>query len=401
MSTQLNVLFMALASRANKNGEAPVYCRLTLNQRQQRFMVGCTVSMSIWDQTKQRATGRSPKATAVNQLIVSVQQKIHLAEAAVLKQGDAFEVEDIIAHEQGKDQRGCRTLMQLYSYRFKQMEKLKGKDYTQSTLDKFLQLAEVVRLYIKATYDAVDIPLSKVNTVFITNLELYLKTDRSMKQITLNKVIQKLKSVMKMAYEYNWINTNPFPGHKFKHDSIDVVYLTVSELQLLETHVFSQDRLNRVRYIFLFSVYTGLHYIDAMNLTQGNIIKGVDGKDWIKYCRQKTGKWIYIPLLSKAKELMKRFRTELKDSEYLVPRMSNQKLNSYIKEIGEIAGIETPLTHKVARKTFGSVLLYHNVPMKVVSELMGHSSVLITEKHYAKVELKKLGEVISQVDLKL
>jgi site-specific recombinase XerD len=73
-------------------------------------------------------------------------------------------------------------------------------------------------------------------------------------------------------------------------------------------------------------------------------------------------------------------------------------MNSYLKEVAEVCGINKPLTHKIARKTFGSILLYYDVPMKVVSELMGHSSVIITEQHYAQVELKRLGHAMTRVD---
>ena len=69
-------------------------------------------------------------------------------------------------------------------------------------------------------------------------------------------------------------------------------------------------------------------------------------------------------------------------------------LGAYLKEIGDLLNIDVPLTHKIARKTFGSILLYHNVPIKVVSELMGHSSTLITERHYAKLDTRKLGEAM-------
>lgn len=401
MATQLNVLFMALESRTNAKGETPVYCRLTLNQRQQRFMIGCSVPINIWEQDKQKAKGKSEKAISVNQHIKNILQKVQGAETKLLKQGESFEVEDIIAQIQGKDKAACRTLLQLYTYRFKQMEKLKGKEYAPSSLSKYSQLANAVKNFLQDTYHADDVPLSKVNSVFITNLELYLKTEKSMKQVSVNKVLQKLKSIMKMAVDYNWIAANPFPGHSFKHEKPDVIYLTVDELEKLQNYQFAQPRLNRVRDIFLFSVYTGLHYIDAMSLTHDNIIKGVDGKEWIKYNRQKTGKWIHIPLLNKAKYLLQQFQTEMHNSNYLVPRISNQKINSYLKEVADIANLSIPLTHKVARKTFGSVLLYLNVPMKVVSELMGHSTVLITERHYAQVELKKLGEIMSSVDSQL
>jgi len=241
-----------------------------------------------------------------------------------------------------------------------------------------------------------------LNIGFLLNLETFLKIDRGLKLITINKTIEILKSVITMAIYNGWMAANPFPRHRFKYDRIGVIYLTVDELEQLEYYSFAQPRLSRVRDIFLFSVYTGLHYIDAMNLTKDNIIKGVDGKEWIKYLRQKTDKWIHVPLLNKAKDLIIKFRAENEQSAKfaanIVPRISNQKINSYLKEVGELCSINNTLTHKVARKTFGSVLLYYDIPMKVVSELMGHSSVVVTEKHYAQIEMKRLGEAMTSVD---
>lgn len=177
-----------------------------------------------------------------------------------------------------------------------------------------------------------------------------------------------------------------------------MIYLTIDELEKLEKYKFVQQRFDLVRDLFLFSVYTGLHYSDAMSLQQTNIIKGIDDKDWIVYTRQKTGVEIHIPILGKIRQLICKFKDTSKEGGYLLPKFSNQKINSYLKEIADIVGIDKPLSHKIARKTFGSVLLYYNVPMKVVSKLMGHSSVLITEKHYADVELRKLGNEMNRVN---
>jgi len=361
--------------------------------------------MKLWDQTKQRAKGSSSQAQSVNQQISNMSSKIYKAEAEMLKQGESFEVEDILIQVQGKANTGCRTLMQLYQHRYKQMKKLEGIDFKTSTLIKYTQMRNAVLDFIRHAYGTDDVLLSKVNIIFLQNLEAYLKTERGNKAVTANKVIQKLKSVVQIAIDNGWISTNPFPGHRFKHERIEVVYLTVEELERLEHYEFAQLRLRRVRDIFLFSVYTGLHYTDAMSLTATNIQIGMNGKEWIKYLRAKTNKWIYIPLLSKAKNLLMKFDEERDQSHqtstHLVPRISNQKVNSYLKEISAVCNINKPLMHKVARKTFGSILLYYDVPMKVVSELMGHSSVTITEKHYAQVELKKLGEEMSGVDATL
>jgi integrase/recombinase XerD len=401
MSTQISILFMAIASRANANGELPVYCRLTLAKRQRRFMIGCTIPLNMWDQAKQRARGTTAKAIAVNTNIHSISKQIFKAESELLKQGEPFEVEEIMLLVQGKERSTYKTLNQLYEYRFKQMKKLEGIDYAKSTIRKFVELAATVKCFVQQEFNAEDIALSKINNQFIHRLEAWLKTERNMKQVSANKVIQKLKSVVSRAVDYGWLASNPFPGHRFKHERISVVYLTIDELEQLENYSFAQQRLVRVRDIFLFSVYTGLHYLDAMSLTRSNIIKGVDGKEWIKYLRQKTGKWIHIPLLQKAKNLIEKYSTENSQSGYLVPRISNQKMNSYLKEVADIAGIKVNLTHKIARKTFGSLLLYYDVPMKVVSELLGHSSVVITERHYAQVELKKIGGEMSKVDVVL
>ncbi len=230
---------MALSSRSNSNGETPLYCRLTYKQRQKRFMIGCTVLSSMWDQPKQKAKGKSSKAETVNQQINKVVQEIYKAEAGFIKQGEPFEVEDIVIRVQGREKSACRTLMQLYQYRFKQMKKLEGIDYKASSLQKFLEMAAAVRYFLMDMYGTEDIPLSKLNIMFIQNLESYLKTDRAMRLITVNKVIQKLKSVTNMAMDNGWMSINPFPGHRFKHDRLNVVYLTVDELDQLENFDFA------------------------------------------------------------------------------------------------------------------------------------------------------------------
>ncbi|MFT4802365.1 MAG: integrase/recombinase XerD, partial [Flavobacteriaceae bacterium] len=75
--------------------------------------------------------------------------------------------------------------------------------------------------------------------------------------------------------------------------------------------------------------------------------------------------------------------------------ISNQKFNSYLKEISAILGIEKNLTHHIARKTFATtVLLFNNIPMEIVSELLGHSNMNITQSHYGKIVQKKVSDAI-------
>ena len=87
---------------------------------------------------------------------------------------------------------------------------------------------------------------------------------------------------------------------------------------------------------------------------------------------------------------------------HVLPAISNQKMNSYLKEITEIVGINKKLTHHTARKTFATtILLYNDVPIEIVSKLLGHSSIAVTQKHYAKVVNKKVSACISSLERKL
>ena len=82
--------------------------------------------------------------------------------------------------------------------------------------------------------------------------------------------------------------------------------------------------------------------------------------------------------------------------------ISKQKFNSYLKEIALVVGINKRVTHHTARKTFAStVLLYNDVPMEVVSELLGHSSIKITQSHYAKVVQRKVSDEMKYLHSKL
>jgi integrase len=169
-----------------------------------------------------------------------------------------------------------------------------------------------------------------------------------------------------------------------------IIYLTDEELKQLEKHSFSQPRLQQVKDLFIFCCYTGLAYAEMSSLTTKNIEIGFDGNEWIQMIRKKTNRKISVPLLPKAKEILEKYNNEL-------PRISNQKFNSYLKEISALLSIDKKLTHHIARKTFATtVLLFNNVPMEIVSELLGHSNMNITMSHYGKVVQKKVSDAIHE-----
>ena len=125
-----------------------------------------------------------------------------------------------------------------------------------------------------------------------------------------------------------------------------------------------------------------------------NISLGIDGDKWIFKNRQKTETASKIPLLPVAQEIINKYAEHpvCKNENRLLPILSNQKMNAYLKEIVDVCEIEKELTFHIARHTFATtVTLTNGVPIESVSKMLGHKN-LRTTQHYAKVLDKKVGE---------
>jgi integrase len=142
-----------------------------------------------------------------------------------------------------------------------------------------------------------------------------------------------------------------------------------------------------------------MSYIDVKHLTKDNLIKGVNGKDWIYSRRVKSQEPIKVPLLEKARGILYAYENPI--SEFLLPVYSNQKTNSYLKEIADLCKIPKKLSFHVARHTFATtVTLSNGVPIETVSKLLGHSK-LSTTQIYARVLDQKIGDDMDLLQDKL
>ncbi len=195
------------------------------------------------------------------------------------------------------------------------------------------------------------------------------------------------------------VGKNPFSRFQLRFDKYDRQYLSQRELELIENTYFKSERLERIKDIFIFSCYTGLSYIDVKQLTVHQIVKGIDNNYWIYTKREKTNETVKVPILPKALDIVEKYKT-ISDgigSELLLPLYSNQKTNSYLKEIAKACGIRKNITFHVARHTFATtVLLSNGVPIETVSKLLGHTK-LSTTQIYARVLEHKISEDIQNL----
>jgi integrase len=146
--------------------------------------------------------------------------------------------------------------------------------------------------------------------------------------------------------------------------------------------------------MFLLSCFTGLAYIDVFNLSKANIVIGIDGEKWISTHRQKTESASKIPILPLTQIIIDKYENHPQciNKDKLLPILSNQKMNAYLKEIADICKINKELTFHIARHTFATtVTLTNGVPIESVSKMLGHKN-LRTTQHYAKVLDRKVSE---------
>ena len=158
------------------------------------------------------------------------------------------------------------------------------------------------------------------------------------------------------------------------------------------------ERLEHVRDLFVFSCFCGLAYSDVANLRQENIQKSFDGNLWIITKRQKTNTDVNVPLLDIPKMILKKYKGKLPDGKIL-PVISNQKLNAYLKEIADICGIKKNLTFHLARHTYATLQLAAGTDLYTISKMLTHSNVGTTQV-YADVVNDLKRKASEQITLK-
>ena len=395
----LSVLFYLNKAKTNQRGICPLYCRITFRKKRKQFSTGFFVNPSNWNSKKQMVKEQNETSGSINAQLSLISQKIQNAYLFLQVQNLEFNVDDIFDKYLNKKIKKEDNVISYFKRYLVAQSKLINKDIKPVTWKKFEYVCNHVASFIFFKYHKKDFPLDKLNQQFLTDFEYYLKTEKDQKQVTVNKVIQRFRKPIKLAVSEGCLDQDPFVSHKPNRTKKEVVFLSMEELDLLEKYHFEQSRLELVRDLFIFCCYTGLAYLEMTNLKKEHLIKGFDGNQWIQMKREKTSKLISVPLLPKAKFLMNKYESI---SDYVLPKFSNQKINSYLKEIAGIVGINKTITHHTARKTFAStVLLYNDVPMEIVSELLGHSNMKITQEYYGKIVQKSIGKEMERLSKKL
>lgn len=391
--------FYLAREKKTLNGLIPIYCRVLVDRKKAEISTRLQLKdISDWDDEFQRVRQNS----TMNNTLTKVEGDLHKIHEQLRFNGKPISagiIKDIFL---GRD--GNSPPLIDYIDKYYREYILANSALSEATVKNYRATIAHIKAYLEQSKQK-RISLRQLNDVFIRNLDKYMLTDaraktssQKLKKNTVNKYHTKFKAIINGAINEGLLERSPYANMKIKMEPTSRTFLTKPELERIEKSSLSGNKsLIKVRDVFMFSVYTGLRFTDAINLKEENI--EFDGKkEWIVFQQKKTKEFTRIPMLEKAKEIYGKYREEQAVTGYILPRISNQKVNVYLKVIAEITGIKKPITHHVARHTNATtIFLANGAPLEVVSKQLGHSSIKSTQV-YAKITNEMLSKAADKID---
>ncbi len=397
------VHFIARPVKATPS-DALIYVRICVAKKRLELSLKKNVPLQHWDVkagcikgNKKLMESLNPYLSDVRYQLMECVRALHLEKKKVTPQA----IKSLFLGEEESNY----TLCGLIRYHNENMKTILAP----GTLKNYFTTERYLKAFLEKKHRVKDIPLTDLNFQFITEFEIFLRKSTPLMEsnpLTNNGVMkhmERLRKMVTLAAKMEWIPKDPFQRYSLRFQKVDKAFLTPSELLLVESTELPVHKLHMARDLFVFSCYTGLAYIDLMNLHPAHICIGMDGGHWIKTSRQKTETTVNVPLLPQAKTVVEKYKNDPRAAVRgkVFPTLSNQKMNAYLKEIAGHCKIAKPFSFQTARHTFATTITLSNgVPIETVSKMLGHTK-LSTTQIYARVLEKKVSDDMQQLEKRL
>lgn len=399
MKSTCKILFYLRRERVNKDGKAPIFCRITASGQVVRFNITLSCRPDMWNSDFARASGRGQEATEINQALENYHASLLKIYRQILERDNYVTAEKIRDSFLGFSKDNI-TLLTIFDDIIAETESLIGISKSAATLQKYKVTRSHICNFMATKYRIKDINIKEIKYQFVSDFDTYLRTVGKCGANTTAKFLQFFKRAVIIAMRNGWIIGDPFANYKISIAKVDRGYLTDDELKRIIKKEFATERLSQVRDIFIFACYTGLSYIDAKQLTYDNIVVGFNDKPWIKSKREKTDTNVNVPLMNIPLAIIEKYRDK-QPHNLVLPVLSNQKMNAYLKEIADLCGVTKNMSFHLARHTFATtVTLGKGVPIESVSKMLGHTNIQTTQI-YARITNEKIGNDMDVLSAKL
>ncbi len=398
MKTNFKVSYYLRSNYENKEGKSPIMLRIYLGGEMANL--GSTklfVDKSKWSNKTSRMIGRTAEALSINASIDALTTTL-MQIYRKYETSDELSVDFIKSVFFGNDKE-FTTFLPVFDKYLESITLQVGKTLTKGTLYKYRVVRQNFQDFLQEKYHRKDLGLNEMTSAIIQDFQLYLTSVVGGVHNTTTKKLRNLKTVINYARNRGLITHDPFANYKLHYELVDRGYLTEEEVLRIMKKRFEIERLELVRNIFIFSCFTGLAYIDVYNLTYDKIVT-MEGRQWLISNRYKTGIDSNVLLLDIPLSIIKKYDDKDRKDNKVFPMMSNQRINSYLKEIADLCGIKKNLTFHLARHTFATMSISKGVPMESVSKMLGHTNIRVTQI-YARITNKKVEHDMELLSKKL
>jgi integrase len=391
--TTFALYFYINGARIRRNGECPLYARISINSKRLTIYTKRNIKLELWDAGKGMAIGNSKEAREFNSFVEVYRAMVYNKYTKLLAEFEEVTLELMSDAIQGTGSSQSKTLCDIWEEQVKVLKALIGKDSSYGNYQKYATDLKYMRQFLQEEYKIDDIPIKLVNRQLVVKFDIFLKTKKQCSYNTATKYLQIFKRIVMIGIRNGWSKINPFDDFKLGFKEVDRPYLTEDELRRIMELEILIPRLEVVRDLFIFACFSGLSYSDILKLKGSELERDPKGVLWIKTRRQKTKVTAQIPLLQIPTAIIDKYcdLSVITAEQKVLPVMSNQKLNSYLKELQMSAKIEKLLTFHVARHTFATtVTMLNGVPIESVARMLGHKNIKTTQ-HYARIVDSKIG----------
>lgn len=394
-----SVVFFCKKTKITRKGKAPVYVRITTRGQSTEIYTQCQIEPEKWNQKAERSLCRDKISVQINDILASYRANILAAYDQLIKESkepNCFVIKQRLVNPYENTK---LFLAELGKYCEKRQTEV-GVRITQLTANKYHRLLRYLREYTQTQYKKEDILLEQVSYEYIDGFNTFLQTAHNCKNNGAVNLLCCLKNFILYAIRNEWIEKNPFKHYKLKEEHNKAKdHLTKAELEQLIAKPMPNERLERIRDVFAFCCFTGLAFTDADHLRKEHITTDENGTVWIHKPREKTAVISRIPLLPYPLEMLAKYESASLEQGKLLPVPSNQRMNSYLKELAVICNFDKNLTTHCARHTFACVAIEYGMPIDVLAKILGHTNVNMT-RHYAKISEANISREMMKIEEK-
>lgn len=379
-------MFYIRRDKTNKKGEAPVFMRLTINGERADASIKRFIEPHAWNSAKGKANEKSRGGKDLNLYLDAISANILRIQRDLELDKKEVSAQIILNRYLGKEQSDRHTLMEVFRAHNEKCRALSGISLAPGTVIRYETSLRLTEAFLRTTYKKEDCYLDEITHQFVEDYDFYLRTVRRCCHNTTTKYLLNFKKIIRIALAKGWMKKDPFAQVHFHFEPVEREFLEKQELKVLLNKEITITRLAQVRDIFCFCCLTGLAFTDVQQLKPEHLVADIHGKIWIRKARQKTKNMCNIPLLDEAQKIIDRYRDHpyCQTHGVLLPVCSNQKMNSYLKELADICGIRKNLSTHCARHTFATLTLASGATIDNVAKMLGHANVNMTRR-YAKV----------------